>query len=634
MGQTASPLLTAEEVVSGASAGAAAAPAIDLGAGAWAAFTTASTEADFCRSWLALQCAMVAGARCGLLLLRDPAGQAFAPAAVWPDPARDLTYLSGAAERALAENRGIVFTVGDSERVEVGTAHVAYPVSADAAVLGVVVLDLSAPDSRNLQSVLRQLIWGAGWLEVLLRRRQGGQQKQVLERAAIGLDIAQAAQEQQRLDEAAMAVVNELATHLKGSRVCLGLERAGKLELRAISRTAWFDRKSQLVESIENAMEEAMDQEAPVAYPAAAEARGRIIVAQRDLSLRTGAAAVLTVPLRGHGKPVGAITIERDEGPAFDEQQVLLCELIGELVGPALHARLRHERWVAGRAVETLARWRDILIGERRPLAKLGALAALVAVVFLATAQGEFRVSAKTAIEGQVQRGALAPFEGFIAAASVRAGDTVRKGQLLAALDDRDLRLERTRWESEYEQAISKHREALAKHDRAATRTLAAQVNQAAAQLALVEERLLRTQVVAPFDGLVISGDLSQRLGAPVEKGAVLFELAPLDQYRVVLQVDDRDVAHVAAGQRGELALTGLTGVTLPFTVKAITPVSVQEEGRNYFRVEAGLDDASARLRPGMEGVGKIAVGERKLVWIWTRNFVNWLRIFTWSWMP
>jgi len=216
----------------------------------------------------------------------------------------------------------------------------------------------------------------------------------------------------------------------------------------------------------------------------------------------------------------------------------------------------------------------------------------------------------------------------------VRAGDTVRAGQPMARLDDRDLRLERVRWSSEREQAERKYREALAKRDRAASRILAAQLSQAEAQLALTDEKLARTRLVAPFDGIVVSGDLSQLLGAPLEQGKVLFELAPLDAYRVILKVDERDIGYVAVAQRGELALTGLSGRTLPFTVKTITSVSTPQDGRNYFRVEAALEQAPPTLRPGMEGVGKIVAGERRLVWIWTRHFVDWARISLWTWLP
>ena len=33
-----------------------------------------------------------------------------------------------------------------------------------------------------------------------------------------------------------------------------------------------------------------------------------------------------------------------------------------------------------------------------------------------------------------------------------------------------------------------------------------------------------------------------------------------------------------------------------------------------------------------MTGVGKIHVEERRLVWIWTRSFTDWLRLKLWSW--
>jgi hypothetical protein len=68
--------------------------------------------------------------------------------------------------------------------------------------------------------------------------------------------------------------------------------------------------------------------------------------------------------------------------------------------------------------------------------------------------------------------------------------------------------------------------------------------------------------------------------------------------------------------------------------VSAITPVATQIDGRNVFRVEAKIDGQIARLRPGMEGIGKVVVGERGLLWIWTHRFFDWLRLALWNWMP
>jgi hypothetical protein len=114
----------------------------------------------------------------------------------------------------------------------------------------------------------------------------------------------------------------------------------------------------------------------------------------------------------------------------------------------------------------------------------------------------------------------------------------------------------------------------------------------------------------------------------------VLFELAPLAAFRLVLEVDERDVGYVAPGQRGSLVLAAFPGATIGFGVTRVTPVSTAKEGRNYFRVEAKLDADEPRLRPGMEGVGKIEVGRAGLAWIWTRQVLDAARLALWSWMP
>jgi multidrug resistance efflux pump len=204
----------------------------------------------------------------------------------------------------------------------------------------------------------------------------------------------------------------------------------------------------------------------------------------------------------------------------------------------------------------------------------------------------------------------------------------------LAELDDKDLKLEVQRWKAEYAQLLQEKRKALASFDRAEIALIDAKLEQARAQVDLTTTKLGRTRIEAPIDGVVISGDLSQKLGTPVQQGVVLFEIAPLSSYRVILKLDERDIRHVEIGQSGHLLLSGRVEEALPFKVSKITSVSSIEDGRNLFKAEGLLDEAIVGIRPGMEGVGKVDVDDRPLISIWTRRLNDWARLFFWRWMP
>ena len=174
----------------------------------------------------------------------------------------------------------------------------------------------------------------------------------------------------------------------------------------------------------------------------------------------------------------------------------------------------------------------------------------------------------------------------------------------------------------------------MAKANRVDQQMAAAQANQARAQLDLVLAKLERVQVTAPFDAVVVKGDLSQLIGSPLEQGKVLYELAPLDAWRVILKVDERDIGQVRLGAHGELLLSSLPGKSWPFTVKKLTPISVAEEGHNFFRVEAELGEQAPKLSPNMEGVAKVEAGQSNLLWIWTHPLLDWARLTWWKSMP
>jgi multidrug resistance efflux pump len=245
-----------------------------------------------------------------------------------------------------------------------------------------------------------------------------------------------------------------------------------------------------------------------------------------------------------------------------------------------------------------------------------------------------WRVSAPARLEGSVQRAVVAASDGYLQQANVRPGDRVRAGDVLAELASQDLELERRRRESEMRQHESGLRAAQAGADRAQMVTFQAKAAESQALLSLVEGQLQRARIEAPFDGIVIKGDLIRNLGAPVQRGDVLMVLAPNDSFRLILEVDESDIAAVRPGQSGRLALAAQPDRTLDFTTRRVVPVAAAGDGRNYFEVEAMLDEALPQLRPGLSGIGKVDAGWRPIGWLLAHRAIDWLRLAWWKVSP
>jgi Barrel-sandwich domain of CusB or HlyD membrane-fusion/GAF domain len=618
----------------GAKPGPAGAQAAGQDSALWAVLASAADAREYCQSWLAIQCRLIPGVLGGVVLLRLPGAESYSAVAVWPDVRRDMSYLTPTAQQALMERRGVVAPRKDAPDPATANTYIGYPVEAVGVLHGVVVLDVAPRPEADLQAGLRQLHWGAAGLELMLCQQEVVRVGETRDRLQSVLEVVASAAAHDRYAGAATALVTDLATRLNCDRVSIGFVHGGQIKIEAVSHSAQFKERTNLLRAVAAAMDEAVDQNATILVPHPSGSAPLVRRASADLVTEHGSGAVCTVPMLVSGKPAGALTLERSAGRPFDAATVELCEAIAGLAGPMLDVHRREDRWFGARIAGW---WREKLahlFGPRHGGLKLIAILLIALVAFLTVMKGDFRVSAGTVLEPQLQIAATAPFNGYIREAPVRAGDLVKKGALLARLDDRELKLERLKYLSQEEEFSKQMRSAFADRNHAQVQILNAQLDQAKAQVARVEEQLQRTALAAPFDGVVVSGDLSQQLGAPVERGTVLFEIAPLSEFRLVLKADERDIAYLQPGQRGTLLLSAFPDAQLGFEVTQVTPVSTPRDGKNYFRVEAKLDGTDPRMRPNMEGVGKVEIDRRRYIWIWTRQVVDSLRLLAWSWLP
>lgn len=591
-----------------------------------------SVSADLAQEWLVWQCKMVTGIIRGVFYPVTDDAHLGEPLSVWPnevdaDQQRGDVQLQDAAAQVLKSKRELALSRQLYGRDKNRTGDiVACPLFVDERLVAVVAVLMSPRAELQLQTILKLQQWSALWMKTLL------QQQRVAKRNT-GLffwTLATAINEQPSAQQAAMAMANQLADQFGCERVSIGLRQGLVLRLQALSHVASFDTHAQLVRRIESAMEEAVDQQVTLILPR--ESTDEVLITRAHVDLAENKHAVCTIPLPGRAGFIGAVTLERALDQAFDKETVALCQSQVKFMGPALENKLREERSLLAKAREAFLGFSAQLMGAAYLKLKIVLLATLVLFSALGFIQGTYEVTAPASIQGEVRQILVAPQNGYVKAVHVLAGDVVKKGQLLAVLDDRNLILEQQKWQSEYRKIEKEYQEALAKRDRTQLGILGAQRDQIAAELSLVVARLAQTRVTAPFDGVVVSGDLSQSLGAPVETGQVLFEVAPLDHYRVVLEVDDHNMAGLRVGNAGHLIIAALPQSKLAVSIKQVIPIAVSQDTRNFFRVEALLTEPPASpLLPGMRGVAKIEIGERSMLWILSHGLLERVTLWLWS---
>jgi len=429
------------------------------------------------------------------------------------------------------------------------------------------------------------------------------------------------------LQAAAIQLASDLAQEFGCERVSLGLLQGARLRLAALSHGGASEFQGSAARELEAAMDEALDQDAVITVPAPADATPRIVFAHGPLLAR-GIGAVATLPLRAHGAPLGAVTLEWRHAPPtmaadlaqLEHQLALLAPTLALLVRGELPLRARLKARVAGA-------WRQSPL--RRRVVVLGAAAlALTALGW----PGTLQLAGQARVEGAVHRVVTAPADGFLQAVHVRPGDPAAAGQLLLELAEQDLRVDAQRLAGELAQHEGAGLAALARSERAQMGLHLARAEEARAQLELVNGRIGRARIVAPFAAVVIDGDLTRSVGAPVKRGEVLLTLAPREGHRIVIQIDERDIERVRAGQSASLALSALPWDTLPLEVTRVMPVARAVDGANVFEIEARPKGRSDALRPGMTGVARVAVGHEPLALTASRRTVDWLRMRWWQW--
>ena len=434
-----------------------------------------------------------------------------------------------------------------------------------------------------------------------------------------------------------MALVNAVVSRFDADRVSLGMIGAKRDEfvrVRAVSHTERVHRKMELVRAIESAMQECADQDQEVLWApqdVAWFSRGVVDRAARELGEREGGVSVLSLPLRDGEGVVGVLTLERGGGRVFAQEEAEALRLVANVVGARLAELEERDRWIGARAALWARRGFARLLGPEHTWAKVSALGVAALIAFAVFGRGMETARGSFSIEAVGERVVAAPFEGFVEDVLVEVGDAVLGGEtVLARLDDSGLKLELVEARARVRALQQSAAAARGRGQIAEGQIAEAQVDEAQARIGLLEYRIARATLVAPESGVVIAGMEKRAVGGPVERGAVMFEIAPAGSLRVAIAAPEDRVADLEVGQSGTIAPAAYPDRRIAFTVTRIEPVARAVEGGNIFRVYGDLSERPEWLRAGMEGVARIDIGKASYAWIWGRDLVEWVRMRVW----
>ncbi len=444
------------------------------------------------------------------------------------------------------------------------------------------------------------------------------------------LEVSAQLNTQTRFMPAAMTLLNELSARQGCDRVSLGWIKGGYVRIQAISHSDGFEKKMEVVRSLEDAMEEAVDQDADLVFPL--EENSRLVARAHETYARaTDAPFLLSAVLRVAGEPVAICTFERSKTP-FIEDDVKMVRIALDQSARRLADLHALDRWFGARWAKSWRRGLSKLFGIEHTWAKILSVLGILLALFATLVPVSYRVDAPMILRTDQVLYLTAPFSGYIDSVSVRPGDVLVKGQELMRLDRNQLLLQEADLQAEsrnYEREIQK---AQANEELAQIRINTAKLDQTIAKLNTVRFQLEQSIIRSPFDqAVVIEGDLAKKTGAPVQQGGELFRIAMIQNTYAEINVDEEEIKNVLLGKTGQIALKTKPESGYSIHVTRINPAALIKEQANVFQVRAEfVRGVPPWFRPGMTGVAKIDAGDRTLWWIISHRTIDFLQLKLW----
>jgi RND family efflux transporter MFP subunit len=438
------------------------------------------------------------------------------------------------------------------------------------------------------------------------------------------------------LDRVLEAIVTGPGAVIPYERAAIALEERGRLRIRAVTGMPRINPQDPNVVRLQDILEWASLSNEEVSFSQHGEEfedpRPETQAKFGKYFAESGMRGFYAATLADDDGRVGTLSLESSDPDFLGPAHLEMIKILSAQATVALrNASLYREVPFIDLLKPVLDRKRKFLALEKRRRAAL-VVGGVAALLFLLIFPLPLRVVGD-ATAGAAQSVLIQPeVEGTVQRVQVREGDAVTAGTTLAALSDWQYRAQLAAAQAKYETAVSQMNRALNSNDGGEAGIQRIQADYWASELARARERLDRTQLRSPINGVVTTPHVEDFVGRKLLPGDTFGEVVDTSRAIVDVAIDADDVLLLHPGEKASIKLEGFPTRTFHGEVTVVSPRSQVQGADRFFFARVLVPNPDGAIRDGMQGRGKVLTGwspagkvifRRPAIWIWSK---------LWSW--
>lgn len=458
------------------------------------------------------------------------------------------------------------------------------------------------------------------------------------------------------MNQVAIDIANLTRDTIGADRVTVELYPKLRKKIMAVSNVDVPNKRAAVIQTNRLIFDYVRDRQVPVCIDRSAAKDLASDVMLQDAATAYFAAsefdAFLAAPIKQDDSVLGVVLAEFSTSEKAQAQSMTLSDL-SRVATTSVTNAIEYESIPLRKPLYWISQlWRKPTASKKALVASIAGVL-LLAFVILCVVPFNFAIKADCQVRPRAQLVVDSPMEGRIIDVLVRPGETVYpkptaerpnpNARPLMVFDTTELIAQRASLTAKMGELHVQLKDAEKRGDMSKISAAQAQIKQAQGDMQLVELQIEKATVWSPIEGKVLTDNLAQRKWATVRKSEPLLEVASFQDFELVVDVPESEVATVRnalanAAQRAAQDGQGKGGIDIEYIlypwpndrysvtakgVATLLPASMQSKNANVFRLQVQLDPKS--LPPdialsGVTGRAKINVGDKPLFTQWFRG--------------